>query len=277
MTVPQKTAPAGDVMESVIIKGDLSQLTPAERVTYYNAVCKSLGLNALTQPFRYIMLNGKLTLYPGRDCADQLRKINSISLELVSEQQRDDLLTVHARASTPDGRKDEDLGVVFLPSTMRGEVRANTILKAVTKAKRRVTLSISGLGLMDETEIEDIPAEAKGPAPPAPNVLLHDPRTGEIKTTAGKTDRSPDAVDADPALSNPPPPGVGPPESGAAHEMTMDEADAFLADAAKAGMEKLSVAWEKLPLAQRKTLKVALERRHKPTAIQADEAKGDGR
>jgi hypothetical protein len=39
--------------------------------------------------------------------------------------------------------------------------RANTILKAITKAKRRVTLSICGLGWLDETEVEDIPAEAK--------------------------------------------------------------------------------------------------------------------
>jgi hypothetical protein len=46
-------------------------------------------------------------------------------------------------------------------STAEAEDRANTILKAVTKAKRRVTLSICGLGFLDETEVEDIPAAAK--------------------------------------------------------------------------------------------------------------------
>ena len=33
----------------------------------------------------------------------------------------------------------------------------NAKLKAITKAKRRVTLSICGLGFLDETEIETIP------------------------------------------------------------------------------------------------------------------------
>jgi hypothetical protein len=42
---------------------------------------------------------------------------------------------------------------------MRGD-KANAIMKAVTKAKRRVTLSICGLGFLDETEVETIP-EAK--------------------------------------------------------------------------------------------------------------------
>ena len=48
MNVPMK-APEGDVMESVIAKGDLAKLTPDERVKYYTAVCKSLGLNPLTR------------------------------------------------------------------------------------------------------------------------------------------------------------------------------------------------------------------------------------
>ena len=37
------------------------------------------------------------------------------------------------------------------------------MMKAETKAKRRVTLSVCGLGLLDETEIADIPDIAKPP------------------------------------------------------------------------------------------------------------------
>lgn len=182
MTVPVKAPVHGDIMESVIAKGDLAKLSPDERVRYYNEVCRSLGLNPLTQPFSYITLNGKLTLYATRACADQLRKINGVSLEVVSRDVADDVLTVHVRARLPDGRTDEDLGAVTFPSTLRGEARANAELKAVTKAKRRATLSICGLGWLDETEIQDIPASAKQPGPPAPNVMLpaHDAATGEI-------------------------------------------------------------------------------------------------
>jgi len=40
---------------------------------------------------------------------------------------------------------------------LRGEAASNAVMKAVTKAKRRVTLSICGLRFLDETEVEDIP------------------------------------------------------------------------------------------------------------------------
>jgi hypothetical protein len=40
---------------------------------------------------------------------------------------------------------------------VNGEARANAMMKAETKAKRRVTLSICGLGMLDETEVESIP------------------------------------------------------------------------------------------------------------------------
>lgn len=161
MTVPAKVLAIspGEIMESVIIKGDLSKLEPGERARYYTEVCKSIGLNPLTRPLEYINLNGKLTLYAKRDCADQLRKINGISVTIVSQDASDGLLTVHVRAKDNAGREDEDLGVVAFPDTLKGEARANAILKAVTKAKRRVTLSISGLGFLDETEVEDIPVK----------------------------------------------------------------------------------------------------------------------
>lgn len=157
--ITQAKITSGDIMEQVIIKGDLARLTPEERVRYYNEVCRSIGLNPLTKPFEFINLNGKLVLYAVRNCADQLRKINSVSLEIVSRTIADDVMTIHVRARMPDGRCDEDFGAVAYPSTLKGEVRANAELKCVTKAKRRATLSICGLGWLDETEVGDIPRQ----------------------------------------------------------------------------------------------------------------------
>jgi hypothetical protein len=62
-----------EVLEQVLIGGDLAQLTEAQRLAYYRAVCQSLGLNPLSKPFEYLWLNGKLRLYALCDCADQLR------------------------------------------------------------------------------------------------------------------------------------------------------------------------------------------------------------
>ena len=154
----------GDIMEAVITKGDLAKLTPHERVVYYKRVCDSVGLNPLTRPLAFIMLNGKLVLYALRDAADQLRKINGISVEVVSQKVDGDMLTVHVRARDKTGRSDEDFGVVSIAG-LRGENRANATLKCITKAKRRVTLSIAGLGFLDETEVDDIPARERMEAP----------------------------------------------------------------------------------------------------------------
>jgi hypothetical protein len=178
--------PRAQTIDDVLVKGDLSALTPQQRTEYYLKICDSLGLNPMTQPFSYITLNGKLVLYALRACADQLRKLNGISIEIVSQELKDGLLSVHVRARDKHGRTDEDLGVVAV-GHLKGEAAANGILKAVTKAKRRVTLSISGLGYLDETEVDDIPAKAKGPViadnpiqPQAIEAPSHNEETGEI-------------------------------------------------------------------------------------------------
>ena len=155
---------AGEIMESVIVRGDLAMLQPEERARYYSTVCASVGLNPLTKPFEYITLNGKLTLYARKDATDQLRSLRGVSVAIVSRERVDDVYVVTARATMPDGRVDESIGAVFLGAT-KGEALANALMKAETKAKRRVTLSICGLGMLDETEVETIPAAISAPAP----------------------------------------------------------------------------------------------------------------
>jgi hypothetical protein len=157
--------PTPATIEDVLIRGDLSKLTENQRNQYYMQVCQSLGLNYLTRPFDYLMLSGKLVLYAKRDCADQLRKINGISIQIVGQDFEDGLYTVHARATDKTGRTDEDFGVVAFKNA-GNEFSANAKMKAITKAKRRVTLSISGLGLLDETEIPEPVQHRVSPPPP---------------------------------------------------------------------------------------------------------------
>lgn len=144
------------MMEKVLINGDLSILNPQDRVLYYKAVCDSVGLNPFTKPFDYIQLNGKLTLYAKRDCTDQLRKMHGISIVIASRDKIGDLFVVSAKATSKDGRTDESIGAVNV-ANLKGEALGNAMMKAETKAKRRVTLSIAGLGWLDETEVDTIP------------------------------------------------------------------------------------------------------------------------
>src|SRR6266850_8500630 len=162
-----------EILEQVLIGGDLSGLTEAQRLAYYRAVCQSLGLNPLTKPFEYLTLNGKLRLYALRDCADQLRRLHGISIYITNRERMGDIYIVTARAKDRTGREGESTGAVPL-GNLKGDALANALMKAETKAKRRVTLSIAGLGWLDETELETVSQGPRGvPQPEEPRAEVH--------------------------------------------------------------------------------------------------------
>tara|TARA_R100001594_G_C4037727_1_gene262561 strand:+ start:435 stop:1283 length:849 start_codon:yes stop_codon:yes gene_type:complete len=166
-------------IENALIGGDLAPLSTAERLEYYSKVCESVGLNPLTKPFLYIKLNGKLQLYAAKDCTDQLRSIHDISIAITDTKTVEDIYIVTVVATeAKTGRQDSDMGFAKVTG-LKGENLGNAMLKAVTKAKRRVTLSICGMGMLDETEVDDIPASAKvhvdtpNIVNPAPQLTVH--------------------------------------------------------------------------------------------------------
>jgi hypothetical protein len=171
-----------EIIEAVITKGNLAQLTPQERTRFYVEVCKSVGLNALTKPFEFIELNGKLTLYALRSCTEQLRTIHGVSVDEMSESERDGVFIVTTKVRNKHGRTDVAKGAVSI-ANLKGDALANAMMKAETKSKRRATLSLCGLGFLDESEVETIPAPAvrttvvtKDVSPPSA------PPTGPAKT-----------------------------------------------------------------------------------------------
>jgi hypothetical protein len=186
---PAVAVPA-ELLEQVILAGDLSKLTAKQRVTWYLAICDRVGLNPLTKPFDYLRLDGKDVLYATKTCTDQLRQIHHVSIGAPRGEVVGGQYVVHVEARLPDGRTDSDVGVVDLEN-LRGATRANLIMKAVTKAKRRVTLSICGLGMLDESELETLPN-----AQP----LAFDPASGEITEPDPRAPSS-DWADKPPAVA----------------------------------------------------------------------------
>jgi hypothetical protein len=155
-TVVNRQNPSITAIESALLNNDLMSLSPAERLMYVKTKCDRLGLVFEDAPFGYIVLNGKLTLYAKKDCTDQLRVIHNVSVKVVSRELVDDVYVVNAIASKPDGREANDIGCVFI-GNKKGDDKANAMMKANTKAMRRVTLGICGLGgLVDESEIHSI-------------------------------------------------------------------------------------------------------------------------
>ena len=144
-----------EAVEKVLLQGDLSPLNTEQRLDYYKKVCLSLGLNPLTRPLEYIALNNKLTLYARKDCTDQLRHLHGVGVTNLSREYQNDLCLVTVQVQDRTGRTDAATGAVPIKNLAGAEL-ANAIMKAETKAKRRATLSLCGLGMLDESELDAV-------------------------------------------------------------------------------------------------------------------------
>lgn len=228
------------VIEKVIGSGDLSAMKPEDRVAFYWRVCESTGLNPLTRPFEFISLNGKLTLYAKRDATDQLRRLNGVTVTKLERDRSDDLMTVTAHGRDRQGREDSAIGAVSIKG-LGGEALANALMKAETKAKRRLTLSLVGLGFLDESEVDgigdrvDVDPETGeiAPARPKPTSLLE-----SVAAQRARLDEQAEAVLASPSPDDdtvegdvtelPDPIGIGDAEQPA--PMTAEAFRAFLTE-----------------------------------------------
>jgi len=156
-------------IENTLIIGDLKSLTSEQRVEYAKAFAKSLGINILTRPFDYILFREfdggpeRLELYLNAKGAAQLRKIHRIST--VPGTLKQEFLNDHCitRVDVRDGwgGTDTATGSVTLWKIKNGQridlagrEWDNAIMKCETKAKRRATLSICGLAMLDESQLD---------------------------------------------------------------------------------------------------------------------------
>lgn len=161
MSTEIMTAASTDNMAALftklVLQADLSQLTETELVQYYHAVCNRAGLDPMTKPFEVLTLQGRKTLYATKTAAAQLTAIHGVSVNIVDKGKLgDDTYYAQARVTKKDGSTVDDMGVVSIANA-RGEGLSNAMMKAVTKAKRRAILSAFGIGLNDESEMEDLP------------------------------------------------------------------------------------------------------------------------
>jgi hypothetical protein len=152
------------VAESLVTRGDLSGLTPGERARHYVRTCEGLGLNPHSQPFSFLTLQGKLVMYANRGASDQLAAMHRVNRRIIRGPEEitlggQKLVIAVCEATMPNGRIETAIATVPMTDPV------NVLMKAETKAKRRVTLSILGLGMLDETEVETIPGAVRVDAP----------------------------------------------------------------------------------------------------------------
>jgi hypothetical protein len=127
-----------------------------------------LGLDPTTQPLAYLKLSGKEVLYVTRGATDRLAARHNLNREIIDGPKVIDLggtklVIAVCKVTLPNGRYETATATVPLTDP------ANVLMKCETKAKRRATLAILGVGMLDESELDTIPASAMGPASaPAP-------------------------------------------------------------------------------------------------------------
>jgi len=151
-------------IDSFVTRGDWSQLAPQDRARAYVQVCAQHGLNALSQPFAFLRLNGKEVLYATRGATDQLAAKHGITREIIDGPKIVDIAGTKvalctARATLPTGRSET--GTATLPVADP----VNLYMKLETKAKRRATIALLGLAMLDETELATIPDRSQADAP----------------------------------------------------------------------------------------------------------------
>lgn len=148
------------IIRDIILTGNIGSLKPEHRADYVIALAKHVGVDPITRPFDLLTLQGKTVVYANKSCTDQLRVLHGVSIRIVSREQVGDIYVVTAEATDKHGRTDSDIGSLNVKG-LAGEALSNAMMKAGTKAKRRVTLSLCGLGqVSDESEVDGIKAEA---------------------------------------------------------------------------------------------------------------------
>lgn len=146
-----------EIMAKIILDNDLSGLSHVQQADYIKGLCRSLGLNPATCPIKLMKFQGKLVPYASKDATEQLRHLHKVSISKIETKIHEGgIYVVTAYATTNNGRQDCSTAALVIQG-LKGESLSNAMMKCETKAKRRVTLSICGLGLCDESEIDTLP------------------------------------------------------------------------------------------------------------------------
>lgn len=143
------------LLSKLVLQGDLSSLTPQQKVEYYKYRCQQAELDPAAQPFSLLTLNGRQVLYANATCTQQLCANRGLTTTILGREKVDDLYIVHVRVTDREGRTTENMGAVPIGG-LKGDALSNAMMKGTTKAIRRTVLAHCGLGMMDETEAATI-------------------------------------------------------------------------------------------------------------------------
>jgi len=156
-------------------KSDPRAMTAEERAGYVATLCRALRLNPLTRPAQFINLSGREVLYLTRTATDQLAAMHNLNRRTVDGPRVVDICGTKVgvctvEVSLPSGRSET------ATATLPAADFVNLYMKLETKAKRRGTLSILGLGVLGEDEVETIPGAQRSTLNDTPHATAQEPQ-----------------------------------------------------------------------------------------------------
>jgi len=149
------------------LHGDWKGVSDADKVRHAVAICKALDIPTPLNPFKFITMNGKDVLYATKEAAELLAERNKISVNILNKylDREQNLYVVEVRAAMPNGRTFDNLAAMSVAGKV-GDIRANIMMKTVSKAIRRVVFSAVGLSVLDDDDIESMKNGAMYASPP---------------------------------------------------------------------------------------------------------------
>ena len=152
-----------EILADAVAAGkDTTSLSRDDRSALLVGLARKLGLNPLSGAVMFLKTNGRETLYVTKSGTDQIAAREKLRRETIRgpeviTMEGKKLVLCQVRASHPDGRSEVSTATLLLADVV------NDLMKCETKAKRRATLSVCGLGLLAEDEIETIPGAQSVP------------------------------------------------------------------------------------------------------------------
>lgn len=173
---------------SLVIKHDLSKLSPEELTQYLRDVSTFIGLDPDLNAFDTLWMQNEngpgqsLVVYARRGTAEILRNLLGIEISsLIQTITPQGSIVFTATGKNARGRQEIAIGSKYIAS-LTGKALDDAIMTASTRALRRVTMQFTSLGILDESEVGAVQGSTVNPAagatlagsavvlPPAPSV-----------------------------------------------------------------------------------------------------------
>jgi len=140
--------------------GRCDQLNIDQQAEYKIYLCAKIGVSPTLQPIDLIPTKNGLRPYLNKGAAELIRDTRKISIADIEVSEKNGMFVAVCKVRGLNGRIDCDMGACPLNGTEKSPMAPyNSLMKAVTKAKRRATLSMCGLGAIIE---EAHPTEYNG-------------------------------------------------------------------------------------------------------------------